>query len=763
MENYRIWKEGLSVLGEKLLDLGKQYAENGGREENPAENGSLWSGDIREILRQLREETLRVAVVGAIKSGKSTLINAWMGGDLLKRGAGVVTSIVTRVRRGESQAARVRFKNWDEVNADIEGALALFPASGWRQVDARFDIRRDRDREDLAAALKTLGTDQLVTEDARNIHSVYLYSYLEGYESVRSYITSDTPEAVFTGTCFADYQLFVADEIRAAYVRDILITMDTARMPDGIELADCQGSDAPNPLHIAQVQEYLFKTHLIIYVVSSRTGLRQADLRFLNMIRKMGILDSVIFVLNTDFGEHENDADVLRVTRKVESELGLLCPGARVHVFSALYRLLQTLGVEGTLPEKERLRLAQWEADPAMTAESRRAFGAFDEALNLRMTQDRARLLLFNQTARLRQIAASMANRFRMDRDLLGGDQEQARSILEEVRSRHQRVSQVQGLIRNTLDGSYAALEKELKSRTDRFFDGGTGEILPGILAFIREYRPDMDGYVEMIEKSGFSMALYHAFQDFRQALDTHMTDRVNPEIVRFVRELEDYMQIHYAEVARPYAAMVEEVLEEYCHGLKGMGVSLDLPSSLDTGLSQVQPRVQAERAGLHLPPAHAITRYNIKVRTEGHMRFGFYSFKSWVKGLFFKKKQEDEGGVLPGREGAKALAASLRRICRETEKQVLTHMVDYRENIKFQYILKLSSVMALAVQAELNARFSTCVTEMAFLDQTAARRGGFREERLTLIRDMLEGLLVLDRELVRLQEDMGKMRSAMG
>ena len=744
------------ALAENLLTLGAHYGENGDPQGSLSQTLTLWPKEIREILRQFREETLRVAVVGTIKSGKSTLINAWMGGDLLKRGAGVVTSIVTRVRRGERLSARVRFKGWDEINADIEGSLTLFPASGWRRVDARFDIRRDRDREDLAEALKTLGTDQLITEDARNIHSVYLHSYLEGYESVKSFITSDAPEAVFEGEAFAQYQLFVADEVRAAYVRDILITIDAARMPDGIELADCQGSDAPNPLHIAQVQDYLFQTHLIIYVISSRTGLRQADLRFLNMIRKMGILDPVLFVLNTDFSEHGDDGDVQRVARKVEAELGLLYPGARVHVFSALYRLLQALDAQGGLPEKERLRMVQWEADPSMTAESRRLFEDFDKVLHARMTRDRARLLLVNQVARLRQIAASMANRCRMDRDLLGGDQEQARHILEEVRSRHLRVAQVQGLIRNTLDGSSSTLEKHLKTRTDRFFDASAGEIVPGIFSFIREYRPDMDAYADIFGKSGFSLALYHAFQDFRQALDTYMTDRVNPEIVRFIRQLEGEMQAHYAEVARPYVGMVDEVLREYCAGLNGMGVSLDMPG-LESDTIRVEPRTQAERMGLYLPPAHAVTRYNAKIRTEGHMRFGFYHVKRWFSGFFSKEKKEGRE-EMAGRDGMKALAASLKKICRETEKQLLHHMVDYRENIKFQYILKLSSAMALAVQAELDARFSTCITEMDLLDQTAARRGASQAERLGVLVDILENIEVLDGKLLKIQKEIKGM-----
>jgi len=60
-----------------------------------------WEKTCHHISRPISEDRVHVAVVGSIKSGKSTFINAFLKGDYLKRGAGVVTSIVTRVRKGQ--------------------------------------------------------------------------------------------------------------------------------------------------------------------------------------------------------------------------------------------------------------------------------------------------------------------------------------------------------------------------------------------------------------------------------------------------------------------------------------------------------------------------------------------------------------------------------------------------------------------------------------------------------------------------------------
>ena len=93
---------------------------------------SGWESICKSIENQLSDELIRVAVIGTIKSGKSTLINALFSGDYLKRGAGVVTSMVTKVRRGEQLKAELCFKPLNEVNSDIERALVLFPSMEWR-------------------------------------------------------------------------------------------------------------------------------------------------------------------------------------------------------------------------------------------------------------------------------------------------------------------------------------------------------------------------------------------------------------------------------------------------------------------------------------------------------------------------------------------------------------------------------------------------------------------------------------------------------
>src|SRR5210317_1170432 len=97
-----------------------------------------WEKTCQHLPRQLAEDIIRVAIVGPIKSGKSTFLNSIFKGEFVKRGAGVITSIVTRVRNGEHLRAKLFFKTWDEINAEMEQALVLFPSQTWRSGDNGF-------------------------------------------------------------------------------------------------------------------------------------------------------------------------------------------------------------------------------------------------------------------------------------------------------------------------------------------------------------------------------------------------------------------------------------------------------------------------------------------------------------------------------------------------------------------------------------------------------------------------------------------------
>jgi len=228
---------------------------------------------------------------------------------------------------------------------------------------------------------------------------------------------------------FPDHKAFVGNESLAVYLKDILLEINSGGVKSNIEIADCQGSDSSNPLHLIMIQDYLLLTHLIIYVISSRTGLRQADIRFLSIIRKMGILDNIVFVINCDFSEHESIDDLNALVNRVREELSMMTPNPDIYRFSALYNLF--ISNNDNLSQKDRLRLEQWKADGKLTGLSNRETLRFESVFYDRLARKHYALLMKNHIERLGVILTGMGDWISLNRDVLARDAGSAAGILE--------------------------------------------------------------------------------------------------------------------------------------------------------------------------------------------------------------------------------------------------------------------------------------------------------------------------------------------
>jgi GTPase SAR1 family protein len=658
------------------------------------------------IARQLAENTLRIAAVGPIKSGKSSFVNSLLGGDYLKRGAGVVTSFVTRVRGGDALSAQLVFKTWAEINDDIQQALVLFPSLDWHTEKAPFDIRVAAERAALSQALAALSPEQLVSRDARNANSVLLASYLNGYDRVQGLIT-ETPAVIrYDEARFAEHRDFAGNDDLAVYLKDIQLAVTSPHLPAHVEIADCQGSDSPNPLHLAMIQDYLLQTHFIVYVISSRTGLRRADIKFLSIIKKMGILDNILFVFNVDFSEHDALQDLQNLKRKVVEELAMLRPDPAIYTFSALFNLFRNEA--DPLSDKDRRRLEQWWAEKALVDFSDQETARFRRDLRQRLIGDAAMLLLRNHVERLLVMAADMHHLLNIKRELLTADEKRTDEIVARINDNRQRMAQTRAVIKTTLDGGIHKLRKEMRFEVDRFFDPHATDTMRRMTDFIRSYRvPAWSEHLENLATTGFANTLYHVYQEFKQALDSFIAETINPEIFRFISDREQRLEEYLHTVAAPYSAMVEEAVTAFQHtaedlAIDAAAVDFQAPTRLP-GLEVIR-----QTAGLDLPPANAAMRYSTSVKTEAIMRLGAYKFWRVLRKLL---RQPVHTGQ---QEEIRALEDGVARMKKETERSLRFHFKDYRENIKFGYIFKMVEAASVQITEALLARFETYESDLS-------------------------------------------------
>ena len=703
MEQYQMQRSELLEINRDVVTL-----TSGADTVAGLSNGALleWENACHEIQRQLSDDIVRVAVVGAIKSGKSTFVNSLFMGDYVMRGAGVITSIVTRVRKGTSLNATLYFKSWDDINSEIADAMVLLPSADRRLTDDGFDIRREQSRELLQKALDDLDSDQLITDDTRNMNSVLLLSYLRGYGEVKEIIYPDTETRQYFKKNFGDHRSFVANDALAVYLRDIELEINSGDLDPHIEIADCQGSDSPNPLHLTSIQDYLVRTHLIVYVISSRTGLRQADIRFLSMIKKMGIMDNMLFVLNCDFSEHDSIDDLNRLVERVEEELSLIKPDPILFPISALYNLFKSR--KEALSKRDRQRLSQWKKEKELTGFSDRNSDQFMSAFYDKVTSGRSSLLLKNNVERLNVIVSGVKDWVKINHEIFSRDAQSAGAIIDKIKQHQVQVNAIKSMINSTLDGAVQKVKQELKADVDQFFDARYGDVMEDVVTLIRGFTVSFSDYRKTLETAGFSNTLYQVFQEFKQTLDTFMAETINPEVIRFVRSKEGWTRQYLEAIATPYESIAREALNEYADSMGQFGISLN-PNSLH-GLELPDTETIKTIAGLTLPPAAAVMHYSTRIRTEATVRLGFYSLAKVLKRMLRKKVENQK------EEGILALKDGVSRMKKDTERSVIAHFKDYKENIKFQYLFKIVDAIAASFSKILGDRFRTCDTDLTKL-----------------------------------------------
>ncbi len=710
MEHLNVKKDLIQINQEILSILGRIRAVSGASHGSTAQ----WMDICQRIDAKLREETARIAVVGAIKSGKSTLINSLFSGDYLKRGAGVVTAMVTKIRRGPQLKAKLFFKSWEEIHSDIERAMVLLPSMKFRSDQRRFDIRNESDRKALEDALGSLERKLLISNDMRNLNSLYLSYYLKGFERVKHFLEGPTLEQVYVHDDFFKHHDFSGNEVMALYVKDISLEIDSGDIDENVEIADCQGSDSPNPLHMAMIQDYLNVANLLIYVISSRTGIRQADINFLSMIKKMGLMDHILFVVNIDLSEHLSFEELGELIDKIKEDLSLIKPNPQVYAYSALFSLFQKQRVK--LHPRDLERLTQWEKETVFCEFSQRQEADFIRKFHEVVMHNRHQMLFLNHLDRLQMMVTGIYQWIAMKLDVFNKNVDEVSDLLTYLNSQQIKVNRLKSLVKSTLDGAVVEMKRNVRGDIDRFFDKRSGEVLPDLIGFVNDYAVGFHQYKDQLASAGFADTLYLVFQEFTHAIDAFMAQEINPRIFKFIKGQEESICDFFDSIAGPYETMAREMLSEYNKFMEKQGIVVESANprqGVQTDLTLLK-----HEKGLALPPASATMNYSLSIKTEALARLGVYHIIHKIRQLIHKPAQG------PIENALSALKDAVSRMKKETVSSLIFHFKNYNENIKFQYIFKLIDIISEHLFAGMMERFHNYAQDLTeVMHQTALQR----------------------------------------
>jgi hypothetical protein len=668
------------ALMEEIVRLEELAREWTGLFPQAAVQGQHWQKVLDQVKTHAAEDTCRLAVVGAVKSGKSTMINALLGQDLLRRGAGILTAMITRVQPGPESGAVLRFKGWDEINGEIRRALGLLPNPRLVDRAAPLDLKEAPDREILAQVLAEAKESDLWTGGSLDQNYLLLKSYLEGYDLLQGFMPA-TGVLSLTGPNLARHRALVTREATAVFLKDVLLTIPFPWLATGVELGDCQGSDSPFPQHLAQVLAYLIKSDAALYVVSSRVGLRQADFQFLAELKRMGLIPHIMALLNLDLGEHTSYAEVVKIRDRVTQELGSWQADPRVYAFSALKLLLDRRQARGeSLDPREAAVLKVWATDPDSAAFSDAEAARFEHDLKAALGDLHNRHLAGGSLAQVRMVARGLREQLELTGDLLTRGLSAIKDLETRLAARRQPLQAAMATVSQTLEGAGNRLKKTLRSRVDSLLDRHAGQVGKDLDAFIQNFTPDWDQLAPASVTPAFRPVLYQLFQEFAKVLAHHVTAEVNMALVEFIRAQEEWLRQELARLWEPLFLSLQEALTLYYREIADLGLTAVAPTLEATAVARPQG-LEVPLLNLEVVPDWRFAR---EVWVASGMGFLGRTWEALKRRLKLGSETEPRKQLL--RDLERALAA-LKDWLRE---EITAQLLNYREGLKFQYIFPL-------------------------------------------------------------------------
>jgi len=700
-----------------------------------AAQGEHWLKVLSQVRSHVAEDLCRLAVVGTVKSGKSTVINALVGQDLLRRGAGILTAMITRVQPGSQLKAVLKFKDWEQINDEVNRALGLLPANHLKERTAPLDLREGPDREFLG---RVLADNQMAARWAQgglDEHYLLLKSYLEGFAAVQGLMPAGGVLQL-AGPDLARHRDLVSREATAVYLQDVLLTVPIPWAAAALELGDCQGSDSPIPQHLAQVLAYLVKSDLVLYVISSRVGLRQADLTFLAELQRMGLAPHLLPLLNVDLGEHTSLEEIQDLQARVVQELFRWQPEPRVFAFSALELLLDRRRAQGqALDQREAALLQVWATLPAAASFSEAEAARFAENLQAAVREVQARRLAGGSLSQVQMVARGLREQWELTRDLLQRDLSAIQQMEARLQERRLPLDAALASLSQTLEGAGHRLKKTLRARVDHLMDPYAGPVGSGVLQFIRDWEPNWQALLpEGAAPASLRPALYQLFQAFVKDLTQHVTQEANVAAVEFIRAQEEWLRTELARTGAPLLTSLQEALTLYYREIAALGLAAR-PPDLKPAVSPRPPGLEVPLLSLQLDPGWWLAG-------EVWVRSGMGFLRRAWEALRRRLGRGGEAGA--GSRLQQDLARALKPIKAWLVQQVKAQLIDYGERLKFQYFLPLtdrwlaeqSSSLADAL-GSLGANLEGVVGAMHLKEEERAARERRLEELLPRVREI--------------------------
>jgi hypothetical protein len=471
----------------------------------------------------------------------------------------------------------VELKPWSRVLDELNTSVRMLPVFD-DEVEERapLDIRRAEDRERLRALIEKMQAQWRHGGGQPDAGFIFLNACLEGYDHLHDHIGESPTRLIFEPNSLNRHQRYVGEESHAAYLQDVELHHPLPWLADNVEIADCQGIDSPNPMHFALLQQYILRSHLILYTISSRTGLREADFKLLDFIKTLRMLPQTLFVLNVDLDAHPNADNLTQLVDRVRTEVQWVAPQPHLYAFSALHRLLMQLGEDA--PERDRRRLDLWESDSTLVKLAESGYPSFRDQLAQRVSSQKARVLLGSGLNRLTMIAGAINDNVLAQKKAIGHKLGDHKGVAGRLKAKQKALDAALGALENAISGLRESLRREMDVACNRYFDLTDGPIVEETLEMVAHYPVDPRFRRSLKDPRQLIRELHLFYMDLRQNLSRYIVEKVNIRIIAFAKEQEEILEDRFQHASDAFWSLFSSALEDYYREAEKLGIDLDPP-----------------------------------------------------------------------------------------------------------------------------------------------------------------------------------------
>ena len=503
--------------------------------------------DNRELLQRWRQTlttvndlrlnfSLPVTCIGPVKSGKSTLVNTLAGADLLPTGAGITTSFPTTLSADNKFSAEIKLQPENIVNEMFARAANLLLNDGLKNPAPSLFVTDERLQiEKLLNSYQTSGN--LTRHGIFNESYRLLKNMTTGAQEMSQYYHNSELKLKIEDPLDPVYRSFIRNEAFSPFLSEIHLKAPLKLLPPYLSLRDLPGLDTPNPSHQSIIIQQLSESPALIYVISSRIGLRQADYQLLEHLHNLGLHERLLFVINIDLDVHDDAHELNLMIRRCSDELDELGFTQPKYAFSALALFWSREEIAATLNPTCKRRLHTWQEEQEKLKISASGATRFLDRLLALGENESSQTLLRHSDKRLAQVFNNTRRLIKNELNQLAQKDHSLNSDLNHKEDRQHKIDAVLHETERIIGGVCDEVEQFCHKKIARWLDD------PQASGLRRQLYQIIDSYqapfASLPEKSRNPLTPIRIIDNhFQLTVPAQLQEKATVETIRFLETL---------------------------------------------------------------------------------------------------------------------------------------------------------------------------------------------------------------------------------